>query len=405
MNRLPRSSLILYMNLHISVAIAIVACASSTHASDRFCLIPAGVTPTLLFVGDVSSGVAGFESDMTEYSDASTAYRQLMSVGIEFDTDASGLWSGGTGYIGAEWFKSWGVGDGEGLIHGVSDIDADAFYGFGEAWYEQRLFGDRLWARAGRMYSDSDFAAVETAGGFMNAALPAFPNVIQPAYPEPALGAMAWAEPLSWLTIGGGVFDAAEYESIIGTSASAGTNMIVETQLTWESSTGSVQTTYQAGMWVHSGSLSGLRYSPPEHFCTADLPVSITGNGGWYTTAELSIPSPISERLSVFAMLSGGDSETLSIDRFYGAGLVLDEVAISPLPTQFGVAISHADVSEKLNPVFDYERVFEAYLSFEVMPWFGVSLDAQHIQHPSGITRDGYADAGTTVGMRVVVEY
>jgi len=98
----------------------------------------------------------------------------------------------------------------DGAAQLYSNIDASSRTTLYEIWFEQRLMSDRLRIKAGKIDANTEFAAVQNAGDFLNSSMGYSPTIVTfPTYPEPKPGVAAFMHVRGGYSLGLGVFDAA----------------------------------------------------------------------------------------------------------------------------------------------------------------------------------------------------
>jgi len=105
-----------------------------------------------------------------------------------------------------------------------SNIDASSRTMLYEAWIEQRLLAEKIRLKFGKIDANTEFAAVQTAGDFLNSSMGFSPTIIAfPTYPEPKLGFNVFYRPTANNTVGIGIFQ----------TSSAGILTIAEPARSW----------------------------------------------------------------------------------------------------------------------------------------------------------------------------
>ncbi|HVT83375.1 MAG TPA: carbohydrate porin, partial [Phycisphaerae bacterium] len=95
-----------------------------------------------------------------------------------------------------------------GAVQEPSDAALESRTQVSELWYEQKLFGEKLRLKLGKMDANTDFSVIETAEDFLNGAFAASPAIFGlPTHPDPAAGVVLFAYPTENLYAGAGVFD------------------------------------------------------------------------------------------------------------------------------------------------------------------------------------------------------
>ncbi|HEY2775905.1 MAG TPA: carbohydrate porin [Candidatus Binatia bacterium] len=149
-------------------------------------------------------------------------YRGDADLMLTVDTAKAGMWKGGTLFGYAQDDRGDGVSPHLGLVMPVSNYEAPAFTQLSELWiYQQLPAGFAL--RLGKQDANRDFASPRFGGNFLNSSFGVLPTAPMPSFPAPALGASLFAQPASWLSLRGGVYDgSSRSESFAGSAFNHG---------------------------------------------------------------------------------------------------------------------------------------------------------------------------------------
>ena len=314
-----------------------------------------------------------------------TAGRGLLSAGLAADLERLTGLPGAAVFVG---LQSWNGANGSALagdFQAFSNIDATRFLHLTEAWYEQRLAGDRLRFKAGQVDANSEFAVLEPAGEFLNASGGFSPTIYAlPTYPEPAPSVSAFLQPARWLTLSGGVFRGSLPSSTRPGASTGAAFAIAEAAGSW--SGGRVA----LGYWQHPRGYAvrfagGFAHAPQGFYVTASQRLS--GTPG----TEDAGPS------GVVLLAKYGRAD----DRVSEAGqhLMLGVVMESPLGRDgdaTGIMVSHVDLSDDPAAGMAHnETAVEAFYRVPALGFLTLRPDVQLILHPSGDPRLGRALVGT----------
>jgi len=330
-------------------------------------------------------------------------YRGLLDIGLTIDTEALGLWKGGTVFVDFQNIHGRDislrhVGD----LQALNNIDAPDRTQLAEYWYEQRLLDDKVRVKLGKMDANADFAYVEYGMEFINSSAGINPQIPAPQYPDPVLGIAVFVEPVEWFFLGAGVYDADGSGDHTGfDTAFHGRNdsfTIVELgfrptfTLFGQELTG----IYRVGGWYHSGTWDVFfeddeddEREPPTH----------RGNAGVYVAFDQLVFCEHPEiegdtqGLGAFFELGWTPSSYNEISQFYGAGCQY----VGLIPTRdndvTGLGLFHAGLSGRVQALERRysETAIELFHKFQITPSLSFKPDAQYIVNPGGDGRDALA--------------
>jgi len=335
-------------------------------------------------------------------------YLQLLDVNLTVDTEA--LWGHKGGTIFIDFYSSNRNGEG-------SPGDAQGFSNFGvdkgldqiaQFWYEQRLLGDMLRVKAGKIDANAEFGFVGNAGDFIRpgATLTAA-NPVMPTMPDPATGVVLFVYPTEWLYAGFGFFDGASHagprtgergpSTFFSDSKNNDWYFIGEAGLTAKKIGPFHNARIAAGGWGHTGEFDRFDGS------------STDGARGFYAVAEAMIwkTDPENEDdtrgLNIFCLFGHDDDDLFAIGNHYGFGASLQGTFSGRDHDAIGAFVSIADMSDAPGAEFDSdETALEFYYKLQLTPWITVTPDLQVIVNPNG---DSSADTAVIAAMRVSVSF
>lgn len=197
----------------------------------------------------------------------------------------------------------------EGSAQLYSNIDASSRTTLYEIWFEQRLMSDKLRFKAGKMDANTEFAAVQNAGDFLNSSMGYSPTIVTfPTYPEPKPGVAAFMHARGGYTLGLGVFDTS------GSNALS----IIEPGRNWN--LGKLEHPGRAsfGYWRLDGSVT--RFDDSQ----------TSSAQGFYSVVEQSVlRQPLVQdhgerRVSTFLQLGWAEGRVSGFTRHIGGGAILE---------------------------------------------------------------------------------
>jgi len=249
-----------------------------------------------------------------------------------------------------------------------SNIDASPRTTLYEVWIEQRLAGDKLRLKAGRIDANTEFATVQTASDFLNSSMGYSPTIIAfPTYPEPKLGFNAFLHPTRNNNLGVGVFQ----------TATAGTLTVIEPARAWNLGESEKPGRVSVGFWHLGGDLARF-----------DGKTS-SGTLGFYSVAEQVFwrPSHGEHMLSGFLQVGLADGHLSPFEDHVGGGAVLQGTFRKRAQDSLGVAATWVRLSSDPAPAFEMpgEMVFETYYKASFNKHFAFVQDFQYVHHVGGI--------------------
>ncbi len=256
----------------------------------------------------------------------------------------------------------------DGAAQLYSNIDARSRTVLYEIWFEQRL-SDRVRLKAGKIDANTEFAAVQNAGDFLNSSMGYSPTIVSfPTYPEPRLGVGAFLKALRNSTIAVGVFQTADM----------GTLSIFEPGGSWNISRHELPGRISLGYWRLDGKQID-RYDG----CQA------SGTQGFYSVIEQSAwKPPDSERkLSMFVQLGWAEGRISPFTHHLGGGGVLQSPLRRRGQDAMGTALTWVRFSSYPQAGFDLrsEMIWESYYKASLNKHVALVADFQYLHHPGGL--------------------
>ncbi|MCB9855368.1 MAG: carbohydrate porin [Phycisphaerales bacterium] len=138
----------------------------------------------------------------------SDTYRGLLDLSVSLDTEALGLWPGGTLFADFQHIRGESITDRHvGDLFVLSSNDGPSRSQLAEFWWEQVFFDGLLRVKLGKQDANADFATNDYGAEFVNSAPYMIAHVPIPTYPDPGMGAAVFLDPIDWMTIAAGVYD------------------------------------------------------------------------------------------------------------------------------------------------------------------------------------------------------
>lgn len=260
----------------------------------------------------------------------------------------------------------------DGAAQLYSNIDASSRTTLYEIWFEQRLMSDGLRIKAGKIDANTEFAAVQNAGDFLNSSMGFSPTIVTfPTYPEPRPGLTAFVHVKSGYSLGLGVFDAA------GSNALS----IIEPERNWN-----------VGKVEHPGRVS-LGYWRLDGTIARFDDIWTSGAQGFYSVVEQSVwRQPFAQdhgerRVSTFLQLGWAEGRVSGFTHHAGGGAILQGPLQRRSQDSIGLAATWVRFSSEPEAGFDLrsEFVAESYYKIPFNKHIALVQDFQFLHHPGGL--------------------
>jgi porin len=271
-----------------------------------------------------------------------------------------------------------------------SNIDADGRTQIAEAWWEQRLLGDRVRTKVGKVDANGEFAYPEHGLDFIGSSMGFSPTILGlPTYPDPAFSVNAFASPDPRIGFGAGVYDGSGLDGVRTGSRGPSTVfdgrhfVIGQVDGHWGATPpGARPGTLSLGGWAHTDA--------PR----IDDERSRATTGGLYLVLDQVLWRPAGAEsahggIGSFLQYGHADGRFSDFVDHVGGGLTwhgpewLAEDVI-------GLGLSWVRLTGEDAADFEgrTELVVETFYRFEVGPWLVVKPDVQYIHQPSGRDED-----------------
>ncbi|MBL8877978.1 MAG: carbohydrate porin [Phycisphaerales bacterium] len=343
------------------------------------------------------------------------AHKITGSYGLELTLDlgAMKLIDGGTVYALAEGGWSDGVDEYVGSLFGVNgEAFGDEEVVLSELWYEQKILGEALRVRGGKIDLTVDFDtnayANDSVTQFLNNGLANTANI---PFPEPGHGVQLVATPCPWFyfAAGGADADAENVRAGFDTAYHGPDNFFSIYEFgvtpTLETAWGKLPGAYRVGMWHDPRAKE--KFFNDRFGYRLSVPLK-RDDVGFYAGFDQAVfrenPADSSDEqgLGVFARYGYAHSDVNEIENFWSVGWQY----LGLIPTRdedtLGFGVASGILSDKLTRIGrdpHHETVLETYYRMQILPWLSVSPDFQWILRPDGENgRDAFV-AGFRVQM------
>lgn len=313
--------------------------------------------------------------------------RGLMDSTVSLDLEKLAGLKGATIFMDHQWMSGSDASGALGIYQYFSNIDNANFQSLYELWYEQKFDGERIRLKAGRVDANSEFAAVDAAGDFINASMGFSPTIyLLPTYPSPAPSLNLFADPHPQLNLGVGV-----YGSQTGTARWRQPFLIAQATGRWSLADG-LDGYLRVGAWKQNQDLEeGLTMAASGRYVVAEQTVWRAASG----------PEGTGD-LKVFGQFGFTNSPTDAADRHLGGGLILNGLGHRRPNDAFGVGATYIRMGTQSDFAGASELAFGPFLRLKVAPWLSVIPDFQYVRNPGG---DPDATAAAIGTLRLSAEF
>ncbi len=358
------------------------------------------------FAGSYTADVQGAWSGGI---DQQPTYAHLIDLNVTFDLDPLVGLEGGTVFVDYQSTAGDQASAFVGDFHGTTNLESDESRDqISEAWYEQRMFGDVLRVKAGKIDGAKEFNFTNASSEFLNAAAGVdTTNFMLPTYPDPATGVAAFLYPTDRWYVGVGFFDGAAGDGIRTGGRGPATFFsddqsddffyTAETGVTIPRAWFARDLRVAAGVWHHDGD-----------FDRFDGGVE-SGTTGFYALTEANLwrraPEIEEDERGLYGFLRYGhaDESVSEAANFIGTGLKLAGTFDSRPDDSAGIFVGWTDLSDEAGAGFENdETVVELYYRLMLTPAVALTPDVQFIIDPSG---DADADDVVVGGMRLAITF
>jgi porin len=366
-----------------------------------------GLTVEYIYTGEVFNNMRGGLN-----TNGATEYLGLFDLALTADLDQMSLMPGGTLFLLAEDSHGRGITDDHvGDYQVVSNIDGGKrFTQVSEFWWERSIGDGLIRVRLGKQDANADFGVVDLGGDFVNSSFGMQPNILMPAWPDPAMGVVPFLQFTERLELKVGVFDGGADGRTWGFSDTGTTFTIGELKAQWGLLGGRLPGDFHVGIWYHSdqfvdvaplgGTSTALEFrrthGKPGGGGFAPLaPGDVyAGNHGVYLGMDQMVlmeswDDEDDQGLGVFAQYGWAPKDRNEVHHYIGGGVVRKGLIRGRDDDFCGAGVAHVIFSDHL-PDSDHDTVIELFYKAQVNPWTVVQPDLQYIVSPGGDGRDAF---------------
>lgn len=318
----------------------------------------------------------------------------LWNLSATFDTEKMGLWKGGTGYLLYQLKKGMGLSsEYMGDFQVLDGWDFRQMNQLSEAWYQQKLFNDKVRLKFGKQDANVDFCALTKGFDFINTSFSIMPTTPLPCYPDQKFGFMAEINPKEWLSLRNGVYH-----------KNGGAFNVSEVEI--RPNIKNLPGRYFTGYWFHSDGVEAI-----DSIDINGDPVTrnFFSNHGWYAAFEQMVykekknDKEDEQGLTLLGQVGLTPSNRNDVNRYFGAALHYK----GPIPKRdddiMGVGMAMANFSTRLTDIDGrggQETALEVFYRIQINKWFYLQPDFQYIMNPSGNAPNSIA-----IGLRSVIKF
>jgi porin len=322
-----------------------------------------GISFPVSLVSEVSGGFRASPSESRWFA------RDLFNASMAMNLEKTLGWKGSSALVRLSQHSQRGEPDSLGEAQEFSNIGGSGRTSLYELWFQQTLSSNKLRLKAGKIDATTEFAAVQSAGDFLNSSMGYSPTILGfPTYPEPKPGVNIFFNPVKSYGLSLGVFQ----------TAGMGILSIAEPARTWTTAND------------HPGRV-GLGYWRLDGTCNRfDGSVSSVTQG-FYGVLEQSLwrgplPGGTDRNLSVFFQFGHADGSVSPLTEHLGGGLVMQSPLSLRPHDSAGIAVTEVRFSDHPAAGFDENRElgFEAYYKLQIKKPLALIPDFQFLHHPGG---------------------
>ena len=323
-----------------------------------------GVSFQGMFVEDWSRGTSSSETAATGFGRYSFDFSMTLDGGKLLGSP------GTTGFVRLKQHMQEFGATHDGAAQLYSNIDAPSRTTLYELWLEQKLFAGKLRLKGGKIDANTEFAAVQNAGDFLNSSMGYSPTIMDfPTYPTPKLGINAFLAPTKRDHLGLGVFE----------TNGKGILTLVEPGRSWSLGKNELDGHVNVGYWRRDGEIPG--------FDGGMFHVTQGYYGVLEQTAWRSTRGESERRLAGFVQFGRSDGHVNSFTHHLGGGAVLQAPLARRPHDSLGAGATWVRFSSQPEAGFELpaESVLEGYYKVAITRNIALVQDFQLVHNPGGM--------------------
>jgi porin len=271
-----------------------------------------------------------------------------------------------------------------------------------EIWYEQKLFGDKLRLKIGKVDANSEFSVIDNGLPFLSSSTQVTPTFLNfPTFPDPLPSVNLFFTPIDEFYASFGVYDANRHDRFLDFSGApytaqptqGGVLFIGETGLKWAHlADWQADGNLRLGFWGDNGTFPKLDGGEKQ------------GTHGFYAIADQTLWKPAARDakdakdtkdareskdndargVRMFLEYAQTPGDVSIMDRHIGGGFSWT----GPLPARpkdiLGITLQYVHLSDSADLPKSYEQTIEGFYRCQVTPWAAIQPDLQYITNPGG---------------------
>ncbi|MHC4945752.1 MAG: carbohydrate porin [Planctomycetota bacterium] len=316
-------------------------------------------------------------------------YRGDVSLYMELDTEAAGMWKNGTFFAHVQHQHGDGITEKYvGDFQVLSNIDADDFTQISDLWYRHSFFDDKLWTKVGKQEANTDFAFVEYGGEFINSSAGFHPTIPLATYPDPDLGVVVGIAPIDDFSVNIGMYNGrpdggrsprAAFDNLYGPM------VMVEPVIHYDVADRPGR--FRLGGWYNGDRFDELDKNNPN-------PGDFGHSKGWYLTWDQELMKENLEEeedeqgIGFFGQYGWAPEDRSEAEHYIGGGIQWIGAVPSRDEDILGLAVYHVDFSDEAGFEKESETAYELFYKIQLLPQLSLKPDFQYITNPGGTKND-----------------
>ena len=383
-----------------AIILACWATAACAQDSQDTLLARNGLTPSLLYSGDVATNLSGGAA-------RGTVYTGLLHAQLGADLDAGLGWPGASFFVDGMAVHGGNISGLAGDVQRVSNIAAPPDLIVYEAWFQYNFFNAPVSMLVGRYDVNTEFDTLKSAKVFLNSSFgiePEFSSsgMLGPSiYPDPSVGLRIAYKPaenvvIRFAALDGvpvdrphhqwGLFEKGDGVLLVGEIAFLTRTQASEPQTHANIGRLSNLPPYEdkiaIGGWTYTTSLDDL--SQRDGF---GAPVRRNGSGGVYLIIDKALYRGESDqKLSAFLQLGTGDDRVDRIGAYLGFGVVASGFVPGRASDEMGLGVAIARNGGHFKRQQAAPAATETAIEFTyyapLTGWLALHPDIQYVIHP-----------------------
>jgi porin len=295
-----------------------------------------------------------------------------------------------------------------GDLEKFTKVNSPPFSQIAELWYEQKLFGDKLRLKIGKVDANTEFSVIDNGLPFLSSSTQVTPTLLPfPTFPDPLPSVNVFFTPNDLFYASFGAYYANQHDRFLDFSGEpfriqptqGGMFFIGETGLKWKH-LGDWQAdgNLRLGFWEHNGVFARLDGGEKQ------------GMHGFYAIVDQTLWKPASKEakdskdakdakdvkdakdakeedgrgVRMFLEYAQTPGDISVIDHHVGGGLSWTGPLAARPKDILGVSLQYVHLSKSAGLPRSYEQTLEGFYRCQLTPWAAIQPDLQYITNPGG---------------------